>query len=269
MLSCQLLALAFMAALTSAVPTSSPNNQLQARASVPVYSTCSKGNTFALTFDDGPYSYGKDVVTNLNNNNAKGTFFVNGFNYGCIYDQGSVDQIKSRYAQGHMLGNHGWGHIHSNQANRDQLHNQLWLVEKAFIQILGVKPLYFRAPYGEYNDLLLQVLSERGYKGLILWDQDSGDTFSPQPSASSIINSYSKFPAKSLTLNHETQSRTVYEVMPTVIPALKRRGLSLVTVAECIGASTNKADWYAYVQAPSNRDNTWTCEGTPGPGVIG
>ena len=57
-----------------------------------------------------------------------------------------------------------WSHPHMNTLTRDQLHNELWLVEQAMIKILGLKPLYFRFPYGEYDDLVLSVLSERGYK---------------------------------------------------------------------------------------------------------
>ena len=41
---------------------------------------------------------------------------------------------------------------------------ELEKVETAFINILGLKPLYFRPPYGNINDLALQVLGQRGYK---------------------------------------------------------------------------------------------------------
>ena len=37
-------------------------------------------------------------------------------------------------------------------------------METAFINILGLKPLYFRPPYGNINDLALKVLGYRGYK---------------------------------------------------------------------------------------------------------
>ena len=49
-------------------------------------------------------------------------------------------------------------------------------MEEAFIKILGIKPLWFRPPYGSYNDLVLQVLAERGYKYVALWSDDSGDS---------------------------------------------------------------------------------------------
>jgi peptidoglycan/xylan/chitin deacetylase (PgdA/CDA1 family) len=46
----------------------------------------------------------------------------------------------------------------------DQIHNELWLIEQAMTKILGLKPLYFRPPFGESSDTLLSVLANRGYK---------------------------------------------------------------------------------------------------------
>jgi hypothetical protein len=83
----------------------------------------------------------------------------------------------------------------------DEIHDELYRVEEAFIRILGKKPLYvsplsltlpfssstisndeakanflqFRPPYGSYNDLVLQVLGERGYKKVFLWSDDTQD----------------------------------------------------------------------------------------------
>jgi peptidoglycan/xylan/chitin deacetylase (PgdA/CDA1 family) len=50
---------------------------------------------------------------------------------------------------------------------------ELAKVETAMIKILGVKPKYFRPPHGAYNDLVLKVLSERGYTKLLLWTDDT------------------------------------------------------------------------------------------------
>jgi hypothetical protein len=52
---------------------------------------------------------------------------------------------------------------------------ELEKVETAFINILGLKPLYFRPPYGSINDLALQVLADRGYKKVFLWSDDIGE----------------------------------------------------------------------------------------------
>jgi peptidoglycan/xylan/chitin deacetylase (PgdA/CDA1 family) len=87
---------------------------------------------------------------------------MNGNNWGCIYD--FADQIKAAHAAGWTLASHGWSHADMSQLTWDQIHNELWLVEQAFTKILGLKPLYFRPPFGSSNDLLLSALTNRGYK---------------------------------------------------------------------------------------------------------
>lgn len=68
---------------------------------------------------------------------------------------------------------------------------ELSKVEDAFVKILGVKPRYFRPPYGNINDNVLKVLGERGYTStfmsdteedmlteeieVFLWSDDTGD----------------------------------------------------------------------------------------------
>jgi peptidoglycan/xylan/chitin deacetylase (PgdA/CDA1 family) len=109
---------------------------------------------------DGPYDFEATVISDLNG--SKGTFFMNGNNWGCIYDY--ADQIKAAHAAGWTIGNHGWSHAHMGELTWDQVHNELWLVEEALTKILGLKPIYFRPPYGEISDTLMAALTNRGYK---------------------------------------------------------------------------------------------------------
>lgn len=63
-------------------------------------------------------------------------------------------------------------------------------MEDAMVKILGVKPALFRPPYGSYNEANIEVLKKRGYRGLIMWDFDSGDTFFPPQEPEVIIAQY-------------------------------------------------------------------------------
>jgi hypothetical protein len=56
--------------------------------------TCSRPGLAALTFDDGPYDYENEISDYLHARQIKGTFFVNGYNYGCIYDEANVQRLK-------------------------------------------------------------------------------------------------------------------------------------------------------------------------------
>jgi peptidoglycan/xylan/chitin deacetylase (PgdA/CDA1 family) len=60
---------------------------------------------------------------------------------------------------------HTWTHADISKLSTSELNQQLDLIETALMKILGVKPKYFRPPYGSYNSKALAVLKSRGYKG--------------------------------------------------------------------------------------------------------
>jgi peptidoglycan/xylan/chitin deacetylase (PgdA/CDA1 family) len=51
-----------------------------------IINDCTTPGTVALTFDDGPFIYTESVLNQLAAAGAKATFFVNGQNWGNIYD---------------------------------------------------------------------------------------------------------------------------------------------------------------------------------------
>ncbi|EGG03026.1 family 4 carbohydrate esterase [Melampsora larici-populina 98AG31] len=241
-------------------PSSSVSNTLTTNTKVPIYDICSMPQSFALTFDDGPSEFSAGLDTLLNSNGAKASFFVNGNNVGCIYDYAPV--LIARFNAGHLIGSHTWSHIHLNSATYEEINQQLDLLEQALIKILGVKPRWFRPPYGEYNDLVLQVLAERGYKGLVLWTHATGDANSNPPSPDSIVQFYQSYGEKSNILNHEITSSTPQTVIPAVLPQLGEK-FKLVTAPSCLNLSNDPKDWYQFVGTPSTKDASWTCSGTP------
>ncbi|KAI5481137.1 carbohydrate esterase family 4 protein [Pseudohyphozyma bogoriensis] len=207
------------------------------------------------------WTYGPKIASTLESHGGKGTFFVNGNNYGCIYDR--ADDLIKRYKAGHLIGSHTWTHADITTLTTAQLNEQITLVETALMKILGIKPKYFRPPYGSYNDASVAVLAARGYK-VATWNFDSGDSDGKTASQSVALYSklYAKYPKPYMALNHETYASTGNTVMPTVIPKLVKAGYKLVTVAQCLGDSSP----YQKVGTPGKRDKTWTCAGTPQPG---
>ncbi|BGP19962.1 hypothetical protein JCM10213_006739 [Rhodosporidiobolus nylandii] len=232
---------------------------LEARATDGVVTRCKNDGDFALTFDDGVYTYGKEVASYLTNNDIKGTFFVNGNNWACIYD--NADELIARHKAGHVIGSHTWTHPDISKLSAAELNKQLDLVETALKKIIGVKPRFFRPPYGSYNSDNLQVLKERGYT-VIDWNFDSGDSVGR--AASQTVKDYKalKYPTSYIALNHETKEGTAKTVIPSVVPALQKKGYRLVDMATCLGVSP-----YQSVGTPGKRDKTWTCAGTPQPGA--
>ncbi|GAA5838962.1 hypothetical protein JCM11251_007840 [Rhodosporidiobolus azoricus] len=236
---------------------------LLARQNSPnVVTYCKNPNQFALTFDDGPYQYGADIAKTLQNNGAKGTFFVNGYNWGCIYDR--ADDLIARYKAGHVIASHTWSHPDIARLSDSQLNKQLDLVETALRKILGVKPRFFRAPYGSVSSANLRVLKNRGYS-VIGWNHDSFDAGSNDGNPVKSVAAYKALSASGgksyIALNHETKQGTARTIIPQIVPELKKKGFRLVSMSECLNLSP-----YQSVGTPGKRDSSWTCSGTPAPG---
>ncbi|KAL7411042.1 carbohydrate deacetylase [Mrakia frigida] len=240
-----------LASLAAAAP------QPIVKRAVQVVSNCAVSGTAAVTFDDGPFIYEQAIAQSFDNVGAKASYFLNGNNYGCIYDH--ADEIKSLYASGHTLGSHSWSHPDMTSLSWDQIHDELWKVENAFIKILGVKPLYFRPPYGNYNDLVLAALDNRGYKKVFIWNQDTGDASGVSVASQKALYDQiaTQSPNPQLILQHSPLSETAYEVVPYALSKLQGAGYRVVAVDTCMG---DQGEWpYQWIGQPQQRDSSWVC----------
>lgn len=228
---------------------------LEPRARANVVTSCTKPNTAALTFDDGPWVYLYDVSKALVAANATGTFFFNGNNYECIYSEANRKRVKYAYDHGHQIASHTWSHKDLTTLSWDQIHDEMWRVEQALQRIAGVVPAFMRPPYGNYNDLVRDASGVRG-QTVVIWDFDSGDSVgaSPAESKSRYDQVAARRPSNVLALNHEVYERTAHEVLPYAIQRLQSAGYRLVTLAECLGMQP-----YQSVGAPGTPDASWTC----------
>ncbi|TFK27885.1 chitin deacetylase [Coprinopsis marcescibilis] len=252
-------------ALVQAIPTPSETKasnstvedvtksfKLQARQGGPraqVFSHCTVPNTVALTFDDGPYLYTRRVAEILNAAGAKGTFFVNGNNWACIYNPDLSSQLKFAYDTGHQIASHTWAHQNLATLTWDQIHHQMWLVEQAVQRITGASVAFMRPPYGSYNNLVLEASYIRG-QHVVYWDFDSGDSMGVSvPAQMARYDTLAAtHPSTALSLQHEVH------FLPHAISRLQTAGYNLVTVAQCLGLSP-----YRSVGSPGVRDPSWAC----------
>ncbi|KAK0229123.1 carbohydrate esterase family 4 protein [Armillaria nabsnona] len=220
-----------------------------------VITACTVPNTAAITFDDGPYTYSEQIVSTLDANNVKATFFVNGNNYGCIYGDAQVQAIKNAYSKGHQISSHTWAHKDLATLSLSEVDSEFTRVDKALESILGVKTAFMRPPYGSYSDAVLQVAKAHN-QSVIIWDFDSGDSVGVSAAQSNAKYDAlaASHPNNILTLNHETYESTATTVLPHAIQVLKGAGYNLVTVAECLGLPP-----YLSVGKAGTKDATWTC----------
>ncbi|CCO37061.1 carbohydrate esterase family 4 protein [Rhizoctonia solani AG-1 IB] len=212
------------------------SSSLGSRSADSVVLKCREPNTVAITFDDGPYNWTEELVHTLDNHGAKGTFFVNGNNYGCIYSEDNVKRIQYLVERGHQIASHTWRHEHLPQLSGDRLDAEFRKTNEAIKKITGCSPAFMRPPYGEYNDEVVEKAAKNG-QTVVIWDFDSADSIgaTAEQSKSHYDNILGQHPSSILTLNHETIETTPNQVIPYALQKIQEKGFKMVTVAECLG----------------------------------
>jgi peptidoglycan/xylan/chitin deacetylase (PgdA/CDA1 family) len=225
----------------SAIPDPIPAFKQAGPAAGTVVTKCTKPDVFALAFDDGPYQYTQELVDILNAGKAKGTFFVTGILYGCIYNQ--AEALKNAYRSGHQIASHTWTHPYTlDSMSVEELTAQMQKLETALVNIIGVKPTYMRPPYLKTGGNVTTVMKNLGYR-MITTDVDSQDwnglTASQSQQRFAAAGPVNPDGTGHISLIHETYATSVRELVPWLINWAKENKLKMVTVGKLCSWSSS------------------------------
>jgi peptidoglycan/xylan/chitin deacetylase (PgdA/CDA1 family) len=134
-----------------------------------IYYWCNSKSQLTLTFDDGPSTYTNDVAVYLNSLGIKATFFMIGQNMVQF-----PDIVKNVFNLGHSIGVHTYTHPHLTALNNATILSELTQTINYAKQLTGVAPKYFRPPYSDYNNIVLELAYSVGLN-TVLFNLDSGD----------------------------------------------------------------------------------------------
>jgi polysaccharide deacetylase family sporulation protein PdaB len=132
---------------------------------------------------------------------------------------------------GHELGTHSRTHSYMSKLTKAQIQDELKTSVQAIEKATGQKTCSFRAPYGDYDDLLIDTAKEQGLY-TIQWDVDSLDwkNLSATEIALRVINGTKN---GSIILCHNNGLHTA-DALPMIFSTLKNRGFSFVPIGELI-----------------------------------
>jgi len=200
---------------------------LKSNKKVPIYCVENSGQEIALTFDA---AWGSDktekILEILRKNDITATFFLVGF-----WVDKNEDLVRSIDAQGLEIGTHSNTHPDMAKLSKEQTTLEL-SVSKDKIEAITNKPVkVFRAPFGSYNNTLIEVASGMGLK-TIQWDVDSLDWrgISGDQICKNILT---KVKSGSIILCHNNSDHIV-DALPSLILTLKSRGYKFLTVSSLV-----------------------------------
>jgi peptidoglycan-N-acetylglucosamine deacetylase len=90
----------------------------------------------------------------------------------------------------------------------------------------GVRPRYYRPPYGRYDQRILNMADKYGLTA-VLWDADAYDYYPRQSSRNITYYILRKTRPGSIILLHEKRENTV-RALPYIIQTLKDKGYKFV-----------------------------------------
>jgi len=148
---------------------------------------------------------------------------------------------------GHQVASHSFSHADFSKISRETQISELVQTEKAFLDVLGYYPTYFRCPYLRC-DSALPLLADYGYH-VISTNADTKDYMFDSPdqiynAKNNFANAVSGDSARNsyISLTHDIKQQTVLELTRYMIETARARGYELVTVGECLG--DDRGNWY-------------------------
>ena len=199
------------------------------------------GNTglpeVALTFDDGPNPANTpQLLAILKKYHVQATFF----------DVGRLVKLypylaRQEIADGHIIGNHTWSHAYLPALTPDMMRKQIAKTSDIIQQVTGIRPIFFRPPYGAVSANVLTIINEFGLT-TVIWNNDAQDWSIPG-TFTIITRVLAAARPGAIILLHDgggNRSQTI-AALPTIIQQLRAQHLQFVTMAQLVADYHYKA----------------------------
>ena len=202
---------------------------------VPIYSVDTSEKQVAISFDA---AWGADkteeILEMLDEFDVNATFFLVGF-----WVDDYTDMVKKIDEAGCEIGTHSNTHPDMVKLDKESVSEELSTSVSKIEAVTGKKVTLFRAPFGSYNNQLLEVAEGMGLK-TIQWDVDTLDW---KGLSASEINSrvLSKVQNGSIILMHNNSDH-VLDGLRLILTTLKNKGYQIGSIGELVYADNYTVD---------------------------
>lgn len=195
---------------------------------LPIYCVETDKKQVAISFDA---AWGNDdteqLIKILKEYDVPATFFV----VGAWVDK-YPESVKALSDAGHQIQNHSNTHPHMTQLSKTQIIDELESCNKKIADITGKTPTLLRAPYGDYDNVVLETTKELKMD-TIQWDVDSLDWKDNATPDSICKRVTSKVKNGSIVLFHNDADHTP-AALPNILKCLKDEGYEFVFISDLI-----------------------------------
>lgn len=166
------------------------------------------------------------ILETLKNNDVKITFFMVG-----EWVDKYPEAVKKIAEAGHEIGTHSNTHPHVNKLSAEKNLEEIKLSVNKIEKITKQKVALYRAPYGEYNDIVIKTAKDNGYFP-IQWSADTLD-YKGITGEEMWNNIKAKIKNGTIILSHNGTEHTA-DSLDKLIKNIKTQGYNLVKVSDLI-----------------------------------
>ncbi|MCL2540317.1 MAG: polysaccharide deacetylase family protein [Firmicutes bacterium] len=194
---------------------------------VPIYNVATDESRVAISFDA---AWGADktqgILNILAEYNVNATFFLVGF-----WVRDYPEMVKAIDAAGCEIGTHSNTHPDMVKLSGEQVREELSTSVKLIEDTISKKVTLFRAPFGSYNNTLLNTASELGLK-TIQWDVDSLDWKSL--GVKDMTNRVTGKAKNGSVILFHNNSDHILEALPVILDLLIKKGFKVGQISDLI-----------------------------------
>ncbi|RCW71823.1 polysaccharide deacetylase family protein [Saliterribacillus persicus] len=112
-----------------------------------------------LTIDDAPDGHAVEMAKTLKELNASAIFFVNGH---FLQSDEQKEALKTIHEMGFAIGNHTFNHQRLSEVDEATQREEIDKLSDLIEEIVGERPVFFRAPNGVNTDFATKHVEEQG-----------------------------------------------------------------------------------------------------------
>ncbi|PPA72197.1 polysaccharide deacetylase family protein [Jeotgalibacillus proteolyticus] len=183
-----------------------------------------------LTIDDAPDKYGVEMAHTLKEMNVHAIFFVNGHFLDTPEEE---EKLKEIHELGFPIGNHTFSHPNLRDLTEEEQREEIVSLNDRVEEIIGERPVFFRAPFGANTDFTEQLALEEGML-LMNWTYGYDWEVEYQDAAAlSDIMVNTEFLANGANLLMHDRAWT-NEALPSLVTGLRNKGYEFVDPAAIV-----------------------------------
>ncbi len=194
---------------------------------LPIYNVETKEKKIAFTMNCAWSADDIDTILEaLKRQNVKITFFIVG-----EWADKNPEAVKKIYEAGHEIGSHSNTHPHVNNLSYEKNQKEIADSVEKIKKITGEEIKLYRAPYGEYNNTVIEAVEKAGYY-CIQWNQDTLD-YEGLTGKEMWKRIEKKLQSGDIILSHNGTAHTA-DSLEMLIKNIKEKGYEIVKVSDII-----------------------------------